>query len=392
MTQRLKWILAVGAVLIALAYTARRRHWLSGVTFNGPSGTAAPMPEATLRDRIQLPEGFAIGTFASDIPSARMLRFTATGDLLVSSRGTGKVWLVDRDGDGDGHADGQQVLLKGLNSPHGLVLHEDWLYVAETDAVLRVRFDAASRTASGELERIIRGLPTGGHATKTIGIGPDGLLYLSMGSSCNVCINEDRRRAAITRYQLDGSGEQVYATGLRNAVGFAWQPGTGALYATDNGRDLLGDDFPPDELNRIVEGAFCGWPFANGDRVPDPNYGAGKDDLIATSIPPAHSFAAHVAALGITFYTATSFPEHYRGAAFVAQHGSWNRSRKSGYKVVALRFAADGWIDEEDFASGFEIDEKVYARPVDVAVGPDGALYVSDDFTGSIYRIAYRAP
>ena len=390
MTRRLKWIVLVGVVLIAATYGARRWYFPYGLTINGPGDSGRAMPEATLRTLIKLPVGFSIATFATGIPSARLLRFTPTGDLLVSASGEGKVMLVERDADGDGHADGVRVLIDKLNTPHGLALHADWLYVAEQHAVFRIRFDAAARTVSGKPEYIIRGLPTGGHWSRTIGIGPDGWLYLSVGSSCNVCIEEDRRRAAITRYHVDGSGEQIYATGLRNAVEFAWQPGTDTLYATDNGRDFLGDDFPPCELNRVVEGGFYGWPFANGDRVPDPDYGKGKEDPIATSIPPAHKFGAHVAPLGITFYTGTMFPERFRGAAFVAQHGSWNRSRKSGYKVVAVFFDANGAIREDDLATGFELDETVHGRPVDVAVGPDGALYVSDDFTGSIYRITYH--
>jgi cytochrome c553 len=210
-----------------------------------------------------------------------------------------------------------------------------------------------------------------------------------------VCIEADGRRAAILRFNLDGSGGEIYATGLRNAVDFDWQPGSGDLYATDNGRDLLGDDFPPCEFNRIVPGGFYGWPFANGDRVPDPDYGRGHEAEIAASIPPAHAFAAHVAPLGMTFYepppapAPAAFPPAYYGAVFVAQHGSWNRSKKIGYQVVALHFGPDGTIREEPFATGFLIDEQVSGRPVGVAVGPDGALYVSDDFTGSIYRIAY---
>lgn len=388
MTPRLKWIILVGALLIACAYTARR--WYGGADNPAP-GSGDPMSASVLASRIRLPNGFSIITFATGLGTARMLRFTATGDLLVSSPSTGKVFLLERDADDDGRADGQRVLLDKLNSPHGLAVHGGWLYVGETTAVFRIRFDAAARQTSGEPERIIHDLPTGGHWTKTLGVGPDGWLYLSMGSGCNVCIEDDKRRAAIMRYHLDGSGEQIYATGLRNAVGFAWQPGTNALYATDNGRDWLGDDFPPCELNRIVEGGFYGWPFANGDRVPDPDFGKGKDDLIAASIPPAHRFGAHVAPLGLTFYSGTRFPQRYHGALFVAQHGSWNRSTKSGYRVVALLPEPDGSFREEDFATGFEIKDDVKGRPVDVAEGPDGALYVSDDFTGSVYRIRYKS-
>jgi glucose/arabinose dehydrogenase len=391
MTRRLKWIIIVGGVLVVAAYAARRRYFPHHLEVARSS--AAPLPDTALRERIHLPPGFSIGTFVSGIDNARFLRFTAAGDLLVSAPAQGTVFLVERDADGDGRADGQHVLLDHLNLPHGLALRGGWLYVAETDAVLRVRFDPTGRQISGTPERIIRGLPAGGmHWTRTIGVGPDGWLYLSMGSDCNACTEKDPRRAAFTRYHVDGSGEETYATGLRNSVGFAWQPGTDVLYATENGRDWLGDDFPPDELNRIVQGGFYGWPFANGNRVPDPDNGKGQEERVAASSPPAHAFGAHVAPLGMTFYTGTMFPERYRGAAFVAQHGSWNRSKKSGYKVVAVFFGADGAIREEEFAGGFMIDEKVSGRPVDVAVGPDGALYVSDDYTGSIYRVAYHAP
>jgi glucose/arabinose dehydrogenase len=380
-------VLLVAVLLGCAGYTWYFPH---GLTINFPGFRGDPLPESELSKRVRLPAGFSITTYAGGIRNARMLRFTLAGDLLVSSPRTGKVILLERDADGDGSAQGQRVLLEGLDSPHGLELHQGFLYVAEGSAILRARFDAQERRVTGAIERVIQGFPQGGnHWTRTIGIGPDGWLYLSIGSSCNVCIEKDPRRAAIVRYRLDGSSEQLYATGLRNAVGFAWQPGTGALYATDNGRDLLGDDFPPCEFNRVVEGGFYGWPFANGDRVPDPDYGSGRDQLIVKSIPPAHGFTAHTAPLGVTFYTGTAFPRRYRGAAFVALHGSWNRSRKSGYEVVALFLAPDGTVTEEAFATGFERNEDVFGRPVDVAEGPDGALYVSDDFTGSVYRISY---
>jgi glucose/arabinose dehydrogenase len=214
-------------------------------------------------------------------------------------------------------------------------------------------------------------------------------MYVTVGSSCNVCNEKDERRAAMLRFQPDGSGFELFATGLRNSVGFDFQPGTGEIYATDNGRDLLGDDLPPCELNRVVRGGFYGWPLAYGARVPDPEYGTGKEQEIAASVPPVHGFGAHEAPLGITFYRGSAFPESYRGTAFVALHGSWNRTRKDGYKVVSLHWAADGQAKETPFAQGFELDEDVIGRPVDVAEGPDGALYISDDYAGSIYRVAY---
>jgi glucose/arabinose dehydrogenase len=378
-------------ILVACGYLALPFGW----TINFPGFSGDPLSESALA-RITVPPGFSIDTYAQGIPGARFMLFSAAGDLLVSAPRQGKVWLIARDAGGNGRADGQRVLLDNLYQPHGLAYRDGWLYVAETTAVLRVRFDPTTGAVSGENERIIRDLPdAGNHWTRTIHIGPDDKLYVSMGSSCNVCIESDKRRATIMRFNLDGSDAETYATGLRNSVDFDWQPGTGALYGTDNGRDLLGDDFPPDELNRIVDGGFYGWPFANGDRIPDPDFGANHVAEIALSTPPAHSFGAHVAPLGITFYEpppghpVAAFPPSYVGAAFVAQHGSWNRSKKSGYQVVVLHFHPDGSITEAPFASGFMVNEHVFARPVDVAVGPDGALYVSDDFTGSIYRIAY---
>jgi cytochrome c553 len=217
--------------------------------------------------------------------------------------------------------------------------------------------------------------------------GPDGLLYVTVGSSCNVCEEEDTRRAAMLRFQPDGSQPEIVAKGLRNSVGFDWQPGTGALYATDNGRDLLGDDFPPCELNRIEQGGFYGWPYANGDKVTDPDLGAGHEAEIAGSRPPAHGFRAHNAPLGIAFVQSDALAPELRGAAVVALHGSWNRTSKDGYKLVSLHWAADGSIQERDFVTGFEQDGSVIGRPVDVVQGPDGALYVSDDFAGAVYRV-----
>lgn len=394
------WLLIafVAAVAIGLPVACGYLRLPGGWTVNFPGFDGDPIPDDQLQARLHVPDGFSVTTYAGGIENARMLLFTPAGDLLVSAPRTGTVWLVERDADGDGVADGRRVLLDGLYQPHGLALHDGWLYVAETTAVARARYDAATGAVSGPLERIITGLPDGGnHWTRTVHVGPDGKLYVSIGSSCNVCIEQDPRRAAIMRFDLDGGNGELYATGLRNAVDFDWQPGTGALYATDNGRDLLGDDFPPCELNRIVAGGFYGWPIANGDRVPDPDFGAGNAARIAASIPPAHAFGPHVAPLGITFYrrppapAPAAFPAEWDGVAFVAEHGSWNRSRKIGYQVVALRFAADGAISETPFLTGFLHDEHVSGRPVDPAVGPDGALYVSDDYTGVVYRVAYGA-
>jgi glucose/arabinose dehydrogenase len=351
---------------------------------------ADAVEETELQRRIELPPGFRIDTFATGIPNARFLRFTTAGDLLVSSPREGKVFLLEADRNGDRRADGVRTVLEELNRPHGLDFQGSWLYVGEMDRIRRVPFNAPARRAEGALEDVVTGLPEGGnHWTKTVRFGPDGFMYVSVGSSCNVCFEDDARRATLMRYKPDGSGGEVFAKGLRNSVGFDFHPRSGEVWATDNGRDLLGDDFPPCELNRVLEDGDYGWPVANGDRVIDPDVGAGHEARVAASRPPEHGFVAHTAPLGMTFYRGDAFPERYRGAAFVALHGSWNRSTKSGYSVVALEWNGDA-ISESDFAVGFERDEDVIGRPVDVAEGPDGALYVSDDYTGAVYRIAFE--
>ncbi len=351
---------------------------------------AEPLAPSAFQRRVHVPDGFRIELFARGIRAARFMRFAPGGALLVSSPREGTIFLLEPDGDGDGRADAVRPLLTGLDRPHGLDFFGDWLYVAEAGAIKRVRFDARTDQVTGGVETVVAGLPGGGnHWTRTLRFGDDGWMYVSVGSSCNVCLEEDPRRAAILRYRPDGSDEELYATGLRNAVGFDWQPGSGELYATDNGRDLLGDNFPPCELNRVVQGGFYGWPHANGNRVPDPDFGEGYASRIAGSIPPAHGFVAHTSPLGIAFYRGRAFPARYRGAAFVAQHGSWNRTRKSGYRVVALEWQAGGAVRETDFVVGFELEEDVIGRPVDVLEGPEGALYITDDFAGAVYRVTY---
>ncbi len=381
-------VLAGSLVLGVIVASCTTLYLPFGFTVNMTPASGDPLDATLVGERLRLPRGFALQKFAEGIPNARSLAFTAGGHLLVSAPREGKIWVVDPDRDGDGRSDGQRVLVEGFDRPFGLALFEDWIYIGETGAIRRARFDGTRAALAGPWETVVGDLPAGGnHWTRTIAFGPDGWLYVSVGSTCNVCIEEDPRRAAMLRFRPDGTQGEIYATGLRNSVGFAWQPGTGNLYATDNGRDLLGDDFPPCELNRIVEDGFYGWPYANGANIPDPDFG---DDAakVAASRPPVFEFAAHNAPLGIEFYGGTRFPERYRGAAFVALHGSWNRARKDGYRVVAL------WIDgdqarAEDFLVGFEVDDDVIGRPVDLATGADGSLYLSDDYSGTIFRIAY---
>ncbi|WP_262690854.1 PQQ-dependent sugar dehydrogenase [Kordiimonas aestuarii] len=387
--------LLVGLVgLVLLVVVGAWVWWPENLVVKGPvldslTGRQVEAPaEKSLSGRFELPVGFRMGVFAKDVPHARMMRVTATGDLLVTSMRDGNVILLHRDQNGDGKADGRTMLFHGLNVPHGLALHEGYVYVAETSRILRARFNPETRI-TGALELVFDGLPSGGnHRTRTIGFGPDNMLYVTVGSSCNVCIEEHPYRAAMLRMNADGSDAAIYATGLRNTVGFDWRPGTGALYGTDNGRDLLGDDTPNCELNLIENGADYGWPYAYDNQVPDPEFGADNKDKISRSEPMAHGFGAHRAPLGIRFLDPKLAPDGYDDAALVALHGSWNRSTLAGYKVVSLHF--DGTdIAQKDFLTGFERDEDVVGRPVDIAQGPDGAIYVSDDYAGVIYRIGF---
>ena len=369
--------------------------WPKNLVINGPmldfiTGRQAETPkEQTVETRFKLPDGFRIGIFATDIPHARMMRVTETGDILVTSMREGDVYLLHRDADGDGRSDGRTKLFFGLNVPHGLALHDGYIYVAETGRILRARFNPETRIA-GSLELVFDGLPEGGnHRTRTIGFGPDGMLYVTIGSSCNVCLEDEPFRATMVRMTPEGENAKVFATGLRNTVGFDWQPGTGVLYGTDNGRDLLGDDTPNCELNRIEEGADYGWPYAYDDQVADPDFGKGNMDKVRASRPLLHGFGAHVAPLGIKFLKPELAPADYEDVALVALHGSWNRSTLSGYKVVALHISDSGDVEEEDFLTGFEKDEDVIGRPVDIAQGLDGAIYISDDYAGVIYRVGF---
>jgi glucose/arabinose dehydrogenase len=395
----MKWIKRLALGLVALLVVCAVAVWLwlppvnvplRGMLANQfPGWFAAPTADAALVETaLTVPEGYGISLFAKDVPDARMLRVTAAGDVLVASPGRGQVFWFARDADAIDGADERRVLLEGLDGPNGLDLHDGYLYVAEQGQVGRVRFDDAAGRIEGAYEVVIKDLPRGGnHWKKTIRFGPDGLLYVAIGSSCNVCLETDERRAALLRYRADGTYVDTYATGLRNSAGFDWRAADGALYATDNGRDLLGDDFPPCELNLIQAGGFYGWPFANGDRIADPDLGAGREAVIAASIPPAFAFRAHNAPLGIVFLESAAQPPAMRGAALVALHGSWNRSQKDGYKVVALHWKADGTITAEDFLTGFLTDSRVLGRPAELAEAADGVIYVSDDYANAVYQI-----
>ena len=338
-----------------------------------------------------LPAGFEVDIVAEDLGYARFILVTDNNDLIVSIADIGQILLL-QDSDGNGTTETHRILIEGLNGPQGLAFDGDWLYFSESDKVSRVLFDHSSATIVGEIETLINDLPYALiHRAKIIGISPDRKLHIGVGSPCNVCEPEDPRYAAMLRAELDGSNPQILATGLRNTVGFDWAPWSGELYATSNSRDLLGDDFPPDDLNRIVEGGFYGWPYYHGDNVPDPEFGDKRPELAAVAIPPAHKFRPHNAPLGIHFVEEyEDMPEYLDRTALVALHGSWNRSTLDGYKVVSLHWDSDGNITRRDFLSGFITADGVLGRPVAIAQDQQGRFYITDDLGGRIYRVQYR--
>ena len=359
-----------------------------------PSGTSIPTVEVTPTrvvppaEIINLPPGFGISVFAQQLRDPRMMALGPDGELTVAERGARRVVrLPDRDG--DGVADGVEVIAEGLNAPSSIAFYEDGsLYVGETTRILRMsRPD--ERGVFQDQEVIVDGLPSGGHNTRTVLFSPDwSTLFVSVGSSCNVCIEEDERRATIVRYNPDGSGEQITARGLRNAVGITFRPGTDELWATNNGRDWLGDDLPPETVYHVRQGDDAGWPTCHSGRIVDPDYGSPSAcDGIAA---PAVEMQAHSAPLGLTFYTRQQFPEEYQGDMFVAFHGSWNRTVPTGYKVVRISMRDGEAGPVQDFATGWlRADGSNWGRPVDVLTSSDGSLFVSDDGEGTIYRIYY---
>lgn len=357
-----------------------------GMLLNVVLGRSVDAPSAdAIRTQLRVPQGFKIELFAAELSGARMLQTTSRGDLLVSIPRSGQIVWLAADRNGDGVSDDRHILVDQLNRPHGLDLHDGWLYVGEHDAVGRIKLDESQSKTEGAYQRIVPGLSAeGNHWSKTVRVGPDGFLYLAQGSTCNVCVEADPRRAAIMRFRLDGLDGQIIATGLRNSVGLDWSPWDKVLYATENGRDLLGDDAPNEELNLIVPGGFYGWPYVHAFGIVDPEFGTDQGERIAQSIAPAHGFRAHNAPLGLRFLTHA--PAGYERSALVALHGSWNRSTPDGYKVVSLHWDANGKIDEREFLTGFVTDKGIIGRPVDIAESAD-AIYISDDYAGVIYRV-----
>jgi glucose/arabinose dehydrogenase len=337
---------------------------------------------------ITLPPGFSIHVFADAVPGARSLTLSPGGVLYVGTRDEGKVYAVT-DADGDRRADAVLTVASGLRMPNGVAFRDGSLYVAEVSRVLRYDRIEESLDAPPRPVVVNDTFPRDRHhGWKFIRFGPDGKLYVPVGAPCNVCEREDARYAAILRMNPDGSGQEVFARGIRNTVGFDWDPRTEELWFTDNGRDWLGDDAPPDELNHApVPGMHFGFPHCHGPGIPDPEFGRNVD--CADYTPPARSLGPHVASLGMRFYTGGMFPETYRNQIFIAEHGSWNRSTPLGYRITLVRLEDNRAVSYEPFAEGWLRDGEAWGRPVDLLVLPDGSLLVSDDRAGAVYRIVW---
>jgi glucose/arabinose dehydrogenase len=346
-----------------------------------PSAIAADLP----LDKLKLPEGFRVEVYATGVPNARQMALGAKGTLFVGSREKGAVYAVV-DTNGDKRADEVLTLASGLTMPSGVAFRDGALYVAAISSILR--FDAIEDNLRKPPKPavVVDDLPKDEHhGWKFIAFGPDGQLYVPVGAPCNVC-ERPEPYATILRMKPDGSGRTVVARGVRNSVGFDWNPGSRELWFTDNGRDLLGDDVPPDELNRVENaGDHFGFPHCHGGTIADPELGRDCSKFR----PPARALGPHVAAIGMRFYTGSMFPAQYRNQIFIAEHGSWNRSKKSGYRVTVVKVDGGKVVSYEPFAEGWLQGQEEWGRPADVLPLPDGSLLVSDDSANVIYRITY---
>lgn len=348
-------------------------------------------PPTDSLDYVQLPEGFRMSVYA-EVPDARSMCWGEQGTLFVGNRKEDKVYAL-RDEDGDGFAEKRYVIAEKLNTPNGVAFRKGSLYVAEINRILR--FDDIENKLSNPPKHVVLFdlFPDKTwHGWKFIAFGPDDKLYVPVGAPCNVCDEKDSIFASITRLNPDGSEGELYARGVRNSVGFTWHPLTKEMWFTDNGRDMLGDDIPYCELNHApAKGMHFGFPYIHQGDIPDPEFGKGKKAADYTA--PAWKIGPHVAPLGLRFYTGKQFPDSFRNKLFIAEHGSWNRSKPIGYRVGIATFdsTAQKVLRYEYFAQGW-LDAKgnVKGRPVDIEIAPDGALLVSDDYAGRIYRISYQ--
>jgi len=358
-------------------------------------------PEKLPLDQIKLPPGFAIELYATGVRNARQMALGDKGTLFVGSRTAGTVHaVVDKDGDKKG--DQVYPIATGLASPSGIAFRDGALYVAEISRVIRYDGIEAKLDSPPAPVVVYDKLPTEGHhGWKYLGFGSDGMLYVPVGAPCNVCdrTKEDERFGTITRMKPDGTGQEIFARGIRNTVGFDWHSKTGELWIAENGRDMMGDDVPPDELLRAHKpGLHFGFPFCHGGDTSDPEFGAKRP--CSEFEPPAMKLGAHVAAIGMKFYTGQMFPEEYRNQIFIAEHGSWNRSQPQGYRIMLVKLDgtravsytpfAEGWLRGVRSSRGSRTIADAWGRPADVLVMPDGSLLIADDEAGVIYRVIYK--
>ena len=340
-------------------------------------------------DHLRVPPGFRIAIYSDKVPDARALTLGARGTVFVGSMSEGVVYALT-DSDGNGRADQVRIIARGLKMPVGVAFRNGDLYVSALSRIVVLRDIENRLDDPPEPEVITDVLPDDEqHGWKFIAFGPDDKLYVPIGAPCNIC-DRGNDYAKLVRMNADGSGLEDVAYGIRNTVGFTWHPVDGRLWFTDNGRDLLGDDLPDDELNVISRpGEHFGFPWCHQGDLPDPELGADRDCADFTA--PVHKLGPHVAALGLRFYTGSMFPPEYRNALIIAQRGSWNRSERIGYRVMAAHLQDDRVIRYEPLVDGFLHDQKRLGRPVDVQVMADGAVLVSDQMAGTIYRITWSA-
>jgi len=335
---------------------------------------------------LRLPAGFEISLYA-EVPGARSMTLSPNGTLIVGTQKVGRVYAIPTQG---GQSKKPIAIAQGLNRPNGVAFRDGALYVAEISRILR--FDDIEARLNDPPKPVVvnNNFPTDPHhGWKFIAFGPDGWLYVPVGAPCNICEPDPDRYALIKRMKSDGTSLEVFARGIRNTVGFDWHPQTKELWFTDNGRDLQGDDVPPDELNHAPKaGLHFGYPYCHGGDVPDPEFGTKRPCSEFT--PPAQNLGPHVAALGMRFYTGSMFPAEYKNQIFIAEHGSWNRSTPIGYRITVVGLKGNRAVSYKTFAEGWLQGDRAWGRPVDVQVMPDGALLVSDDGAGAIYRISYK--
>jgi len=345
--------------------------------------------------QLKVPDGFSVSVFADNLQGPRTMLYAPNGDLFVAESRAGSV-LVLRDTNNDAEPDSRTVYAQGLNGVFGMAFHDGFLYIGRTDSIVRYKYKDGDTQAQGTPEKLVD-LPTGGHSTRNIVFSRDGKkMYVAVGSASNKSDGEEPRRAAVNEYNPDGTGQRVFASGLRNPVALTLQPGTDTIWVSVNERDTLGDDLVPDYITSLKDGGFYGWPYSYIGSNYDPEHRGKRPDLVQRAIVPDVLLPAHAAAVGLTFYTGTEFPQRYQNGAFVGLHGSWNRSKLSGYRIAFVPFQngkPSGPV--EDFLTGWIIADgnpgSTWGRPVSPFVAKDGSLLVSDDGANKIWRVQYTA-